>query len=48
MGDNLTTTATTREATVTAQPDVVYHFDGKQDGGNYTVVPHPPTPRDDS
>jgi hypothetical protein len=47
MAENVTTTATTSEATVTAQPNVVYRETEPEPGASrYTVVPHPPTPRD--
>ncbi len=47
MGEqaDVTTTATTREMQVTAQPDVVYNAPALG-GAGYVVVPHPPTPRD--
>lgn len=51
MGENVqasavvTTSATTREMTVTAQPGVVYHV-AELGGLRYSVVPHPPERRD--
>ena len=45
MASKVTTTATTREAQVTAQPDVVYKTPALG-GARYVVTPHPPTPRD--
>jgi hypothetical protein len=45
MGDQVTTTATTRETQVTADEAVVYET-SELDGAGYVVVPHPPTPRD--
>lgn len=47
MPEGLTTTATTREASITGQPNVVYMPTEPEPGSSrYTVVPHPPTPRD--
>jgi hypothetical protein len=47
MSENVTTSATTQEATVTAQPNVVYRETEAEPGASrYSVVPHPPTPRD--
>lgn len=45
MGDQLDTSATTREAQVTADLDAVYELP-ELDGTGYVVVPHPPTPRE--
>ena len=45
MADKVTTTATTREANVTAQPGVVYKKP-RLGGVRYAVKPHPPTPRE--
>jgi hypothetical protein len=45
MADKVTTTATTREAKVTAQSGVVYKKP-RLGGVRYVVRPHPPTPRD--
>jgi hypothetical protein len=45
MGDQLATSATTREAQVTADSDAVYELP-ELDGAGYVVVPHPPTPRE--
>jgi hypothetical protein len=44
MGEQVTTTATTREAQVTAPPGVVYKTP-ELGGSRYVVTPHPPTPR---
>jgi hypothetical protein len=46
MGQQVTTTATTRETQVTAQPGVVYKVPDLG-GARYVVTPHPPTPRHD-
>lgn len=45
VSTTVTTSATTREATVTAQPNVVYHTHGLG-GARYSVTPHPPEKRD--
>jgi hypothetical protein len=45
MADKVATTATTREAKVTAQPGVVYKK-RRLGGVRYVVRPHPPTPRE--
>lgn len=45
MGEQVTTSATTREAQVTVDSDVVYELP-ELDGAGYSVVPHPPTPRE--
>jgi hypothetical protein len=46
MGEKVTTTATTRQTQVTAQPGVAYNT-ADLGGVRYVVTPHPPTPRDD-
>jgi hypothetical protein len=45
VGDQLATSATTREAQVTADSDAVYELP-ELDGAGYVVVPHPPTHRE--
>ena len=45
MSEQVSTSATTREAQVTAQPGVVYKMPDLG-GARYIVMPHPPTPRD--
>lgn len=45
MSENVSTSATTREATVTAQPNVVYKTTDRPDSSHYVVIPNPPTPR---
>lgn len=48
MDDNLTTSATTRETLVSVPSNVEYITleSDRPRGAGYTVVPHPPTPRD--
>jgi hypothetical protein len=47
MAEDVTTSATTSEATVAVQPNVAYRAAKPYPGGSrYTVIPHPPTPRD--